>query len=76
MMHGQKNIEFVCVEQYLQNFFMMMMMIKIIIIIIIIAVSGDRRLIIKETENILKYEDLTMEIHRMWIVKTKVTPVK
>jgi hypothetical protein len=30
--------------------------------------------IIKEAEKIPKYEDLTMEIQRMWNVKTKVIP--
>ena len=40
---------------------MMMMMIMIIIIIIIII--------------IVKYEDLTIEIQRMWNVKTRVIPV-
>ena len=29
----------------------------------------------KEAEKILKYKDLTIEIQRMWIVKTKVIPV-
>ena len=29
----------------------------------------------KEAEKILKYEDLTIEIQRMWNVKTKVIPV-
>jgi len=29
----------------------------------------------KEAEKILKYNDLTIEIQRMWNVKTKVAPV-
>jgi len=40
-----------------------------------IAISGDRNVIKKETEKILKYKDLTTEIQRMWNVKTKVIPV-
>jgi len=40
-----------------------------------VAVSGDRNVIKKETKKILKYKDLTIEIHRMWNVKTKVIPV-
>jgi len=39
------------------------------------AISGDRNVIKKEGENILKYKDLTIEIQRMWTVKTKVIPV-
>jgi len=69
---------------------MMIMMVMIIIIIIIIiirdnekgacmlidvAISGDRNVIKKEAEKILKYKDLTIEIQRMWNVKTKVIPV-
>ena len=61
-------------------------MIMIIIIIILdnekgtcmlidVAISGDRNVIKKEAEKILKYEDLTIEIQRMWNVKTKVISV-
>ena len=39
------------------------------------AISGDRNVIKKEAEKILKYRDLTIEIQRMWNVKTKVIPV-
>jgi len=37
--------------------------------------SGDRNVIKKEAEKILKYKDFAIEIQRMWNVKTKVTPV-
>jgi hypothetical protein len=40
-----------------------------------VAISGDRNVIKKEAENILKYKDLPIEILRMWNVKTKVVPV-
>ena len=44
-----------------------------------VAISGDRNVIKKEDEKILKYKDLTkdltIEIQRMWNVKTKVIPV-
>jgi len=40
-----------------------------------VAISGDRNVIKKEAEKILKYKDLTTEIQRMWNVKTKVIPV-
>jgi len=39
------------------------------------AISGDRNVIKKEAEKILKYKDLTVETQRMWNVKTKVIPV-
>jgi len=37
-----------------------------------VAISGDRNVIKKEAEKILKYKDLTIEIQLMWNVKTKV----
>jgi len=40
-----------------------------------VANSGDRNVIKKEAERILKCEDLTMEIQLMWNVKPKVIPV-
>ena len=40
-----------------------------------VAISGDRNVIKKEPEKILKYKDFTIEIQRMWNVKTKVIPV-
>jgi len=40
-----------------------------------VAISGDRNVIKKEAEKILKYKELRIEIQRMWNVKTKVIPV-
>jgi len=40
-----------------------------------VAISGNRNVIKKEAEMILKYKDLTVEIQRVWNVKTKVIPV-
>ena len=40
-----------------------------------VTISGDRNVIKKEAEKILKYKDLTIEIQHMWNVKTKVIPV-
>jgi len=40
-----------------------------------VAISGDRNVIKKEDEKILKYKDLTTEIQRMWNVKAKLIPV-
>ena len=37
--------------------------------------NNNKNVIKKEAEKILKYEDLTIEIQRMWNVKTKVIPV-
>jgi hypothetical protein len=40
-----------------------------------VVISGDRNVIKKEAEEILKYKDITTEIQRMWNVKTNVIPV-
>jgi len=40
-----------------------------------VAIPGDRNVIKKEDEKILKYKDLTIEIQRMWNEKTRVIPV-
>ena len=44
-------------------------------VLIDVAISGDRNVIKKEAEKILKCKDLTIKIQRMWNVKTKVIPV-
>jgi hypothetical protein len=40
-----------------------------------VAIPGDRNVIKKEDEKILKYKDLIRKLERMWNVKTKVAPV-
>jgi len=40
-----------------------------------VAISGDRNVIKKEAEKILKYKDLRTEMQRTWNIKTKVIPV-
>ena len=48
---------------------------KVIYMLIDVANSGDRNVIKKEAEKILKHKDLTTEIQRMLKVKTGVIPV-
>jgi hypothetical protein len=40
-----------------------------------VAIAGDRNVIKKEGKKILKYKELTIEIQRMWNVKSRVIPV-
>ena len=44
-------------------------------VLIDFAISGDRNVIKKEAEKVLKYMDLIIEIQHMWNVKAKVIPV-
>jgi len=44
-------------------------------VLIDVAIPGDRNVIEREAEKILKYKDLITEIQRMWNVKAKVIPV-
>jgi len=44
-------------------------------VLIDVAVSGDRNVIKKEVEKILKYKNLTIEIQRMCNVKAKVITI-
>jgi hypothetical protein len=44
-------------------------------VLIDVAIPGDRNVIKKEAEKILKYKYLTIKIQRMWNVKTNVIPV-
>jgi len=44
-------------------------------ILIDVAIPGDRNVMKKEAEKILKYEDFTIEFQRMWNVKAKLIPV-
>jgi hypothetical protein len=43
--------------------------------LIVVAISGDINVIKNEAEKFLKYKDLTIEMQRMWNVKTKVIPI-
>jgi MinD-like ATPase involved in chromosome partitioning or flagellar assembly len=40
-----------------------------------VAILGDRNMIKKEAEKILKYNDLIIEIQHIWNVKANVIPV-
>jgi hypothetical protein len=40
-----------------------------------VAIPGDRDVIQKEAENILKYKDLKIETQSMWNVKPRVIPL-
>ena len=44
-------------------------------IIIDFAIPGNRNVIKRESEKILQYEDLIIEIQRVWNVEENVTPV-
>ena len=52
-----------------------LLLLLLLLLLLDVAISGDRSVIKKEAENVLNYKDLTIEIQRMWNVKTKVIPV-
>jgi len=54
---------------------MLLLLLLLLLLIIDVAIPGDRNVIKKEAEKSLKYKDLTIEIQRMWNVKTRVIPV-
>jgi hypothetical protein len=41
----------------------------------VVAISGQRNVIKKEAEKILKYKNITIEIQRIWNVKTNMIQV-
>jgi hypothetical protein len=40
-----------------------------------VTISGDRNIIKKKSEKIIKFKDITIEIQHTWNVKSKVIPV-
>jgi len=44
-------------------------------VLIDVPIAGDRNVMKREAEKILKYKDLITEIQRMWNLKAKVIPV-
>ena len=48
---------------------------KVTCLLIDNAISGDRNVIKKEAEKILKDKDRTIEMQSMWIVRTTIIPV-
>ena len=48
---------------------------KVICVLIDVEISGDRNVIKKEAEKILKYKDLAIENWCMWNVTAEVIPV-
>ena len=42
---------------------------------IVVAIPGDRNVIKKEAEKILKFKDFILGIQHMWNVKARVIPV-
>ena len=40
-----------------------------------VVIPGDRNVVKREVEKILKYQDLTVQVQGMWNVTTRVIPV-
>jgi hypothetical protein len=43
--------------------------------LVYVAIFGDRNVIKKEAEDVLKYKDLIGETQRIWNVKEKIVPI-
>ena len=48
---------------------------KRVVSVVDVAIPGDFRVVDKETEKVIKYQNLALELNRMWQCKTRVIPI-